>query len=130
MTEAEWRFTEIPVVCGCCQEIYRPDSNKMALYTESWRYLFSKSFSACSGYVEAAGKQSKGKKVYEVSTTATFTATYQTKGFGNTPLVPLGKLRILNFYFRICEPPSENPMQTQSRASKVFPKGFQRVFET
>ena len=127
-------YSDFPAVCGCCQEIYSPDSNKMAVNTESWRYLFSRSFSACSWYVvsleEAAGKQSKGKKVYEVSTTATFTATYQTKGFGNIPLVPLGKLRILNIYFRICEPPSENPMQTQSRASKVFPKGFQRVFET
>ena len=63
MSEAEWRFTAIPVVWGCCQEIYCPDSNKMAVNMESWSYLFSKSFSAYSGYVvsleEAAGRQSK-----------------------------------------------------------------------
>ena len=119
MTEAEWRWTAIPVVCGCCQEIYSPDSNKMAVNTESWSHLFSKSFSAYSGYVASLEEAVKVIKEYEVSTTATFTAKYQTKGFGNTPLVPLGKLRILNISFRSCDPPYEN-----IKPKAGLPKGF------
>ena len=91
-------FTAIFAVCGSCKQIYMPNSKEMAVNTRSWSQLFSESFSDYSGYVTNLEDAIKLIKEYEVNTTTSFTVTYQTRGFGKSPI---GKISF--FVFNQCK---------------------------
>ena len=79
-------FTAIFAVCGRWKQRYMPNSKQMALNTRSLSQLFSVSFSDYSGYVTNLEDAIKLIKEYEVNITTSSTVTYQTRGFGNSPM--------------------------------------------
>ena len=82
----------------CCKQRYMPTSKEMAVNTRSWSQLFSETFSDYSGYVTNLKDAIKLVKEYDVNTTTSFTVTYQTRGFGKSPI---GKISF--FVFNQCK---------------------------
>ena len=87
-------FTAIFAVCGHCKQRYMPNSKEMAVNRRSWSQLFSESFSDYSGYVTNLEDAIKLINEYEVNTTTSLTVTYQTRGFGKSPI---GKISFFRF---------------------------------
>ena len=69
-----------------------PNLKEMAVNSHSWSRFFSVRFSEYSGYVTNWDDACKLIKEYEVNTTTSFIATYQTKGFAN---LTLGKIALI-----------------------------------